>query len=172
MPEEDDTEVRLFRERVRDAIQEGGKVGEMSRKTGIPVGTLNKYVSLRSVPSAINALKIAKAVGLTLEDLARGRKPGISGQTTQGFAEVQGDLRIEQSSHGHADAREEVLDSVLLVQVIQELEIWIKEKGADVPPNIKADLIKKIYDYVLEETARSSAETRPRDIRKLLKLVV
>lgn len=47
----------------------------MSKKTGIPVGTLNKYVALRSVPSALNALKIAQAVGLSLEELAAGRSP-------------------------------------------------------------------------------------------------
>nr|WP_272951289.1 helix-turn-helix transcriptional regulator [Agrobacterium vitis] len=45
----------------------------MSAKTGIPVGTLNKYVSLRSEPSATNALKIARAVGLTLEELVEGK---------------------------------------------------------------------------------------------------
>ncbi|WP_161596348.1 LexA family transcriptional regulator [Agrobacterium salinitolerans] len=44
----------------------------MSKKTGIPVDTLNKYVALRSTPSAINALKIAEALGLTLEQLAGG----------------------------------------------------------------------------------------------------
>ena len=45
----------------------------MSKKTGIPIGTLNKYVSLRSAPSALNALKIAQAIGMTLEDLAEGK---------------------------------------------------------------------------------------------------
>lgn len=67
-----DAEEMLFRERVRDAIQAGGKSGVMARKTGIPVGTLNKYVSLRSTPSAPNALKIAQAVGLSVEELAAG----------------------------------------------------------------------------------------------------
>jgi len=70
MPKEGGAEEAAFRERVRDAIQLGGKSGEMSRKTGIPVGTLNKYVSLRSSPSGLNAAKIAIAVGKTVEELS------------------------------------------------------------------------------------------------------
>lgn len=73
MPKEEDVEEAAFRERVRNAIQHGGKSGEMSKKTGIPVGTLNKYVALRSSPSVLNAAKIASAVGLTIEELATGQ---------------------------------------------------------------------------------------------------
>ncbi len=68
---EADDELR-FKEAVRDAIQAGGKSGVMAKKTGIPVGTLNKYVSLRSTPSATNAIKIAAALGISVEQLARG----------------------------------------------------------------------------------------------------
>jgi|GEM_PF-5481771 len=90
-----------FRERVRDAIQAGGKSGVMSKKTGIPVDTLNKYVALRSTPSAINALKIAQALGLTLEQLANGSSfpDDASGhRTVAGFSE-------EQAQHGETTDR-------------------------------------------------------------------
>ncbi|MCW5711308.1 helix-turn-helix transcriptional regulator [Shinella sp.] len=76
----EDDELR-FREKVRDAIQAGGKSGIMSKKTGIPVGTLNKYVSLRSTPSGLNTLKIATALGITVEQLARGEVRGSNGDS-------------------------------------------------------------------------------------------
>lgn len=88
-----------FRERVRDAIQAGGKSGVMSKKTGIPVDTLNKYVALRSTPSAINALKIAEALGLTLEQLAGGLalpNAASAERVVAGFSE-------DQASYGEAD---------------------------------------------------------------------
>lgn len=74
MSDAEDEKNLAFREHIRDAIQAGGKSGAMSKKTGIPIGTLNKYVALRSEPSAMNALKIAQAVGMTLEELAAGKK--------------------------------------------------------------------------------------------------
>ncbi|WP_107339224.1 LexA family transcriptional regulator [Agrobacterium pusense] len=85
-----------FRERVRDAIQAGGKSGVMSKRTGIPVDTLNKYVALRSTPSAINALKIAEALGLTLEQLAGGLALPTAASTERavtGFSEDQAPYR-------------------------------------------------------------------------------
>lgn len=88
-----------FRERVRDAIQAGGKSGVMSKKTGIPVDTLNKYVALRSTPSAINALKIAEALGLTLEQLAGGLalpQAASAERAVAGFSE-------DQAPYGDAD---------------------------------------------------------------------
>lgn len=86
MSDDGDEQDQQFREHVRDAIQAGGKVGAMSRKTGIPIGTLNKYVSLRSAPSAINALKIAKAIGLTVEELAAGKAPQIEENASEDAA--------------------------------------------------------------------------------------
>lgn len=91
MPKEEDAEELAFRERVRDAIQSGGKSGKMSEKTGIPVGTLNKYVSLRSSPSVLNATKIAHAVGLTVEQLATRQtqsQGSLTRQQTQAVADI------------------------------------------------------------------------------------
>ncbi|CAB4326200.1 MULTISPECIES: S24 family peptidase [unclassified Brucella] len=73
--EEIDAHELAFRERIRDAIQMGGKSGVMSEKTGIPTSTLNKYVALRSSPNGINAWKIAQAIGSTVEELVSGEVP-------------------------------------------------------------------------------------------------
>lgn len=82
MSDAEDEKNLAFREHIRDAIQAGGKSGVMSKKTGIPIGTLNKYVALRSEPSAMNALKIAQAVGMTLEELAGGKRVVSVTETT------------------------------------------------------------------------------------------
>jgi len=59
----------FLRERISAVIQENGKSKKIAELTGIPVGTLNKYVARTSTPSAINAVKIARAVKLQLEDI-------------------------------------------------------------------------------------------------------
>ncbi|MCY1668060.1 S24 family peptidase [Rhizobium sp. SL86] len=111
MTEIEDEHERLFREHVRDAIQAGGKSGVMSVKTGIPVGTLNKYVSLRSAPSAMNALKIARAIGLTLEELAEGKQ--VLG--------AEGDSRYVTVDHGDSyEARD--IQSLYSGVIPQELQ--------------------------------------------------
>lgn len=71
--EEFDAQEIAFRERVRDAIQAGGKSGTMSEKTGIPISTLNKYVALRSSPNGLNTWKIAQAVGSSVEEIVSGQ---------------------------------------------------------------------------------------------------
>lgn len=70
--ERDETEI--FRMRVRDAIQNGGGVSVVAKMTGIPLGTINKYVALTSTASFINAAKIASALNISLEDMAFGSK--------------------------------------------------------------------------------------------------
>lgn len=106
MPNEADRE---FRERVRDAIQAGGKSGKMSQKTGIPIDTLNKYVSLRSVPSAVNALKIAAALGITVEQLARGELTANPPAPVQGRAPLHSSASIDNPTlHLRRRVRREV----------------------------------------------------------------
>ncbi|WP_138145052.1 hypothetical protein [Brucella sp. 10RB9215] len=75
-------EVEVFRARVRDAIQNGGGVSIVSQKTGIPIGTLNKYVAQTSTASFTNAAKIAVAVGISLEEMAFGRSASSVAATT------------------------------------------------------------------------------------------
>ncbi|QQM29084.1 helix-turn-helix domain-containing protein [Martelella lutilitoris] len=97
MAKKEDPEELAFRKRVRDAIQAGGKSGEMAKKTGIPVGTLNKYVALTSTPSGVNAIKIAKALNLTVEQLADGDMQSTASQSlhTEDMVSVRfQDLRV------------------------------------------------------------------------------
>jgi len=59
----------------------GLTVKELSKKTGIPKGTLDCYLGVRtSIPPADIAVKIAAALGVTVEYLVTGRnlkKPDI-----------------------------------------------------------------------------------------------
>lgn len=130
-----------FRERVRDAIQAGGKSGVMSKKTGIPVDTLNKYVALRSAPSAINALKIAEAVGLTVEQLAGGvALPNTEqGQVSvAGFSEDQAPYGERSAAHGDLEPSARTIrdDSMILEKldlVVEQLAKLTSEKAQSKP---------------------------------------
>lgn len=64
-----------LRERVASAISAAGGVSAVSEKTGIPPGTLNKYVSKTSTASFANAAKIAAAGGINLDEIAFGVAP-------------------------------------------------------------------------------------------------
>lgn len=71
----DDKEPLGFRERVKNAIRLGGGPATMASKTGIPVGTINKYVAMSSAASLSNVVRICRSLGLTVDEL-------ISGQTS------------------------------------------------------------------------------------------
>ena len=53
--------------RLRSAITGHGGVRKVSEATGIPVGTLNKYMAGSSMPPFANVARIAAAVGADLE---------------------------------------------------------------------------------------------------------
>jgi len=59
-----------IRSRVAAAIEVGGGLAAMVKKTGIPRGTLEKYVARTSAPSFANAARIAFAAGVSLEQVA------------------------------------------------------------------------------------------------------
>lgn len=95
----------VFRQRVRDAIQFGGKSKTMAEKTGIPVGTLNKYVAMTSTPSVENTHKIAQALGITIEQLARGEfidEVSVNTYAVSGFAEEQAPFGYSESKRDEA----------------------------------------------------------------------
>lgn len=60
----------LIRSRVALAISAGGGVKQMIEKTGIPRGTMEKYLAETSTPSFVNAVKIAAASGVSLRSIA------------------------------------------------------------------------------------------------------
>lgn len=55
---------------IKAAIEAAGGVTAVAKATGIPVGTLNKYVAGTSMPSFSNAAKIAEAAGISLDKLS------------------------------------------------------------------------------------------------------
>lgn len=61
-----------FRENVRKAIKNGGGPKIMASKTGIPIGTINKYVAMTSAAPLANVMKICEANGLTVDALLSG----------------------------------------------------------------------------------------------------
>lgn len=66
----------MFRESISAAIAASGGVKKMTYDTGIPKGTLEKYVAKTSTPSFFNAAKIAAYLGISMNDLA-----GVDGST-------------------------------------------------------------------------------------------
>lgn len=65
----------MIRERVAAAIVAGGGVKVMVEKTGIPLGTLNKYAAKSSTASFGNAARISAAAGIGLDEIAFGEDP-------------------------------------------------------------------------------------------------
>jgi transcriptional regulator with XRE-family HTH domain len=66
-----------FRKNLRDELDfQGIIVKELSAKTGIPVATLECYLKTQSTePSAENAVKIARALEVSVEYLVTGKNP-------------------------------------------------------------------------------------------------
>lgn len=65
-----DADERLLRSRVAATIAAGGGVTSISKNTGIPKGTLEKYAAQSSTPSLLNAAKIAVAAKSSLDFMA------------------------------------------------------------------------------------------------------
>ena len=63
-----------FKERLRDELNfQDITVKELASKTGIKKGTIDSYLSVRnSIPTADNAVKIARALNITVEYLITG----------------------------------------------------------------------------------------------------
>lgn len=70
----------LFRESVSAAIGSSGGIKKMIYATGIPRGTLEKYIAKTSTPSFFNAAKIAAYLGVSMNDLAGIDTPTFGGQ--------------------------------------------------------------------------------------------
>lgn len=67
----DDEDLELtFRAKIAETIRKNGGVRTISRQTGIPRGTLEKYVAESATPSVVRAAKIAAAAGVSLDDLS------------------------------------------------------------------------------------------------------
>lgn len=74
-----------FRENLRDELNyKDVRIKELSEKTKISIGTLNHYLAEKSTdPTAENAVKIARALGVTVEYLVTGKNPSTQNSKPQ-----------------------------------------------------------------------------------------
>lgn len=74
-----------FRENLRDELNyKDLRIKELSEKTKISIGTLNHYLAEKSTdPTAENAVKIARALGVTVEYLVTGKNPSTQNSKPQ-----------------------------------------------------------------------------------------
>ena len=68
-----------FKENLKDELKyQGMLVKELSDKSGVPKGTIDHYLAEKSTaPIAENAVKIAQALGVTVEYLVTGKTSEI-----------------------------------------------------------------------------------------------
>ena len=66
-----------FRENLKDELKyQGMIVKELADKSGVPKGTIDHYLAEKyTAPIAENAVKIAQALGVTVEYLVTGKEP-------------------------------------------------------------------------------------------------
>lgn len=74
-----------FRENLRDELNyKDLRIKELSEKTKISIGTLNHYLAEKSTePTAENAVKIEKALGVTVEYLVTGKNSSTQNSKPQ-----------------------------------------------------------------------------------------
>ena len=74
-----------FRENLRDELNyKDSRIKELSEKTKISIGTLNHYLAEKSTePTAENAVKIARALGVTVEYLVTGKNSSTQNSKPQ-----------------------------------------------------------------------------------------
>lgn len=86
--------IMSFRENLRDELSyQGIIIKELSEKTGIPKRTLDSYVNRDRTPSAEIAVKIARALNVTVEFLVTGKGTSpISMEKYVGLRRVMDDL--------------------------------------------------------------------------------
>jgi len=74
-----------FRENLRDELNyQDIRIKELSEKTQISIGTINHYLAEKSTePTAENAVKIAKALNVSVEYLVTGKNPATCKDSLQ-----------------------------------------------------------------------------------------
>lgn len=113
---------RQIRQRLSLEISRVG-VRAMSNLTGIPTGTLEKYVAQTSVPSFVKAAQIARAAGVPLDQMAFGRP---------------------------AEGRDIAIDAARLEHAIALIERGLDEAGRAASPSVKAGMVSAAYEILCE----------------------
>ncbi|EHS52689.1 helix-turn-helix domain protein, partial [Rhizobium sp. PDO1-076] len=96
----------------------------VSEKTGIALGTLNKYVAMTSVPSVANAVKLANVAGVSVEYLATGVKVISPERDGDGWEGVEDRMSLEIR---------EVVDPLLFERLFIAVEKAHKDAGTPAP---------------------------------------
>ncbi len=159
----------LIAGRLADIVRQGGGPASVASRAGMPLRTLKSYIRAESEPRLSAALQIVDGAGATregfFEDLLRGM--GLNGF----FPSNEHGEPSSQTSHAGVTPAA-TLNVSLLAEVIGVLEQWLDETGGEMPPSSKAAAIQKIYEYVLDDAGENPGVVTPRDIRKLLRLVI
>lgn len=66
---------QLFTNRLKTLIETQGTARQFAIKANIPEQTINSYLKRGSLPDIEKSVKIAKALGITVEELLTGRNP-------------------------------------------------------------------------------------------------
>ncbi len=104
--------------RIRTAIAKIGSVRRAHELTGIPVGTLNKYMAGTSMPSFDKAAKIAAAAGMSVGELAGESRAStdVSTAMINAAAEIVGLVGATVSS-GHKEQGVRLPDAALIGEI-------------------------------------------------------
>ena len=80
-----------FKEKLKDELKfQGMLVKELAVKSGVPKGTIDHYLAERSTePVAENAVKIAQALGVSVEYLVTGKNSRFSNSDTAFSPEIR-----------------------------------------------------------------------------------
>jgi transcriptional regulator with XRE-family HTH domain len=88
-----------FRENLKEELTEKNMlVKELSAKSGLKKRTLDKYLTGNgSIPSAEAAVKIARALGVSVEFLITGRDPHIEAARNSSYREIRELVRLVET---------------------------------------------------------------------------
>ncbi|KAA8387908.1 hypothetical protein FOH24_13070 [Acetobacter tropicalis] len=86
--EDVDPQIKARSERLRHAVQEAGGNALVASKSGIPLGTLNRYIAGREMKAGA-MIAIARACGVSLSWLAEGAGPSALETASSDFSNVE-----------------------------------------------------------------------------------
>lgn len=67
-------------EQIRTLLElRGWSVATLARRSDLPYSTVDNYLRSDAMPSLAHAIRLADAFGVTLDELATGRRPSLSG---------------------------------------------------------------------------------------------
>ncbi|WP_186386795.1 helix-turn-helix transcriptional regulator [Stappia sp. TSB10P1A] len=135
-----------FLDRLKLAIKESGGPKLAAERTGIPLGTLNKYLAGTSQPPFNNVVKLSQSLGRSLEWLATG----------------EGEMLTDA---GQAPPPVRAIDPALFRQVGRLVARVHKEEGVRLPPDALLGEQADAYNAVI---TRAEDPADPAELEALL----